>query len=202
VQVVAVASFQLCQSDHSGRQELYACQNFATAADLYRVFFRGGRQPKAIATVTKKGEVDKMLWSATNELEQPVCHFPSPPEIPAAASFQGAGVCTNEDEKAIPCAVFRHKALRLSRISEYLVYYKTDGAGPQSTSVVDIGANHDAAPAELAYRIGLSLLETRCCRQRGLRYIQYASQLFPGSTLYRNTYQHYAKQRLAHEGDL
>jgi hypothetical protein len=193
-EATTVDSFQLCQSDHSGNNELYACQNFDSLYGHYRVFFKGGRYPKAIATVAENGDVNKMLWSEAKQVDQPVCDFPPPTQIPAATKFIGAGVCEDNTGQPIPCTVFRHKAPRHKIISDHMVFYNSDGTGPEYTSTIKISVNHDAVPAELAYQIGLNLIKTQCCQQRGLQYIEYAYQLFPHSTLYRTTYQYFSQQ--------
>ena len=192
---ITVDSFQLCQSDHSGNKELYACQNFVSLDGHYRIFFKGGRYPKAIATIAENGEINIMLWSGATLVDRPVCDFPPPTQIPAATKFIGAGVCEDYADQPIPCTVFRHKAPRLKTISDHMVFYNADGTGPEYTSTIDISFNHDAVPAELAYQIGINLLQTQCCQQRGLQYIEYAYQLFPHSTLYRSAYQHFISKR-------
>ncbi len=189
-----VDSVHLCHSDHSGKNALYACQNFATHHAHYRVFFKGGPHPKAIASVTENGDIDKMLWSEEMPANRPVCDFPSPIHIPAAAKFMGAGVCLDESDASIPCTLFRYKASQLKTISDYVVFYKVDGVGPEYASTIASGVNRNAMPAELAYKMGLSLLKTDCHPQRGLQYIKHAYQLFPNSTLYRTAYQHYTQQ--------
>jgi hypothetical protein len=60
---------------------------------------------------------------------------------------------------------------------------------------IDIGVNPDAEPAELAYQIGLSLLKTSCCQQRGLEYIERAYRLFPDSKVYRTAYKYFSQQK-------
>jgi len=189
-----VDSFQLCQSDHSGNNELYACQNFDSINGHYRVFFLGGRHPKAIATVADNGDINEMLWSEETQVDRPVCDLPPPIQVPAEAKFIGASICKDEADQSIPCTVFRHKAPRLTTNSDYMVFYNADGTGPKYTLTINLGVNPDALPAELAYQIGLNLLKTQCCQQRGLEYIAHAYQLFPGSALYRTTYRHFRQQ--------
>lgn len=189
-----VDSFQLCHSDHGGNNELYACQNFASPDGHYRVFFKGGRFPKAIAMIAENGEVNKMLWSEAKQVDRPVCNFPPPKQIPATTKFIGAGVCENNAGQSIPCTAFRNKAPRLKTITDHMVYYNKDGTGPEYTSTINISVNHDAVPAELAFQIGLNLIKTQCCQQRGLQYIKHAYQLYPSSALYRTAYQHFRQQ--------
>lgn len=188
-------SFQLCQSDHTGKNELYACQDFVSASGRFRIFFKGGHHPKAITTLAENGEVTKFLWPGLKQVDTPVCNFPAPPQIPSATSFLGAGVCEDEAGQPIPCTAFRHRAARLETISDYLVFYRKDGTGPESVVSIDIGANPDAEPAELAYQLGLSLLKTSCCQQRGLEYIERAYRLFPESKVYRTAYKYFSQQK-------
>lgn len=191
-------SFKLCQSDHSGKDENYACQTFVAADGRYRVLFKGGRHPRAIAKVAENGDVAEMLWSENGQAPQPVCHFPPPIKVPAETSFKGAGVCLDEGNRSIPCTVFHHKAARTDSVYDYLIFYKPDGSGPDYMQSIYLGENKDAMAAELAYQIGLGLLKTECCQQSGLQYVAHAYQLYPGSTLYRTAY-HYYKQQVSRD---
>jgi len=189
-----VDSLQLCQSDHTGKNILYACQHFATADGKYRVYFKGGLEPKAIAAVSENGEVRELLWVETSQRNRPFCQLPPPLQVPDGASFKGAGVCLNDEDESIPCSVFRHKAPGIKTLSDYMVFYHPDGSGAESTSVIYVGVNQDAEPAEFAYQIGLSLLKTHCCRQRGFKYIARAHQLFPHYKRYQKTYLYFKQQ--------
>ena len=190
-----VGSIQLCRSGHSGKDALYACQNFASASGKYRVFFKGGRQPKAIARVAEDGAINEMMWSDAEQARTPVCDFPPPALVPSTTTFIGAGVCQDEADQFIPCAVFRHNTPRSSTITDHMVFYSPDGSGPAYTSTIEIGINRDAVPAEIAFQIGLNLMQTHCCQQRGLQYIEYACQLYPDSRLYRETFEHFVLEK-------
>lgn len=190
----AVDSFQLCTSAHRGKNEHYACQDFIAQGGQFRVYFKGGRYPKIIARMKEKEHVEKILWSDSEKNNQLVCNLPPPLRIPASSKFIGAGICTDDDNQSIACAVFRNKVPRRKTILDHMVFYKADGSDVKHTSSIYAGINNDAMPAEFAYQIGLNLLKTDCCQQRGLEYIEQAYQLFPDSTLYRTTYQFFRTQ--------
>jgi hypothetical protein len=168
--------FRLCQSDQSGKNERYACQDFSARGEHYRVFFKGGRHPKAIVTVARNGGVDKILWSNEMQADRPVCNLPPPIAIPAASKFMGAGVCLDESENSVPCAMFHHQAPRLKSVANYMVFYDAEGTSPGYLLRFN-GINENAMLGELAYQLGLSLLKTQCCQRLGLQYIEYAKQL-------------------------
>lgn len=184
----AVDDIKLCHSDRIGKNEVYACQDFVTGNARYRVLFKGGRHPKAIVRIHDQEDVMNIIRLDKNPDNPPLCQLSKPEQIPALARFMGAGVCSDDSDQSVACAVFRHKAPRLKTVSDYMVYYRADGSGPKSTASFEIGANQDAMPAELAYQIGINLLQTRCCQQRGLRYLELAYQMFPDYTLYRTAY--------------
>jgi hypothetical protein len=191
-----VDSFGLCQSDHGGANTLYACLHFMSAKGQYRVLFSGGRHPEAIARLTTIGEVSELLWHKAKRSNQPTCDFPPPAQVPSGTIFIGAGVCEDEQAQSVPCAVFRDKSPQRATIADHMVQYRADGLGPHHTSIILIGVNEDAAPAQLAFQIGLELLKTSCCQQSGLKYVEHAYRLFPGSIVYRSAYQHYSQQAL------
>jgi hypothetical protein len=191
-----VDSFRLCQSDHEGISRLYACVHFVSAKGNYRALFSGGRHPAAIARLTTGDKVDELLWDKTQRSNQPTCDFPPPPELPTGTAFIGAGVCEDEQAQSVPCAVFRDKSPQRATIADHVILYRADGLGPFHKTIVHLGVNEDAVPAELAFQIGLELLKTSCCQQRGLKYIEHAYRLFPGSFIYRSAYQHYGQQTL------
>ena len=191
-----VDSFRLCQSDDGGESKLFACVHFVSEKGDFRVLFRGGRHPEAIARLTITGEVDEMLWRRTKQSNRPTCDFPPPATLPSETVFIGAGVCEDEQAQSVPCAVFRDKLPQSATFADHMVHYRADGLGPDHTSIIYAGVNEDAAPAQLAFQIGLALLKTSCCQQNGLKYIEHAYRLFPGSIVYRSAYQHYSKQAL------
>ena len=191
-----VDSFRLCQSDHGGEGKLYACVHFVSKKGNFRVLFRGGRHPEAIARLTITGEVDELLWRRAKQSNRPTCDFPPPAQLPTGTTFVGAGVCEDEQAQSVPCAVFRDKLPQRATLADHMVLYRADGLGPDHTSIIYTGVNEDAAPAQLAFQIGLALLKTSCCQQNGLKYIEHAYRLFPRSIVYRSAYQHYRQQAL------
>lgn len=191
-----VDSFRLCQSDHEGANKLYACVQFVSAKTNYRVLFSGGRHPAAIARLTTRGEVDELVWREAKESNRPTCDFSPPDTLPPETIFIGAGVCEDDQAQSFPCAVFRDKLPQRATFADHMVHYRADGMGPEHTSIIYTGVNEDAAPAQLAFQIGLALLKTSCCQQNGLKYIEHAYRLFPGSIVYRSAYQHYRQQAL------
>ncbi|MDH5396035.1 MAG: hypothetical protein OEW97_07145 [Gammaproteobacteria bacterium] len=196
--VIKIDSFKLCYLNPSDKFSLYACQNYTSGQDNFRLYFQGGRIPKFITQVSAQGDVKKILWSEENNTDKnqstlPVYDLPPPEQIPDTAKFMGAGICLNSHEQDIPCAVFRNKAARLKHIYDYIVFFNKDGAGAEETTPIYIGNNHEAVTAEMAYQFGLSLANAGCCQQEALRYIEYAYQLFPGSKLYRYAYNNFRK---------
>jgi hypothetical protein len=188
---VPAANLTLCTSSHGGQAEVYACQNMHAGADRYRIYFKGGQRAKAIARLNGRNQAIQLIWQEQSSTPAPVCHLQPPAQFSAGARFMGAGVCEDTNDQPIPCSVFRVQAPRMKTFTDYMIFYRADGKGPGNSRRIYTGVNQDAMPAELMYQIGLSLIKTRCCRQRGLQYIEQASRLFPTSTLYRATYQHY-----------
>jgi hypothetical protein len=182
-----VASLHLCRSGHDGRKDIYACQDFRSSEGRYRVMFKGGHHPQAIAMLAVDGEAGKVLWSRTEKSDGPVCSLTPPPQAPATNQFISAGVCTDDAGQSVPCAVFRRKAPRAQITTDYLVFYQIDGSGPHHAIPMYVDTDPDALPAELAFQIGRRLIRKACCQHRGLQYLQYAAQLDPDSTVYRAT---------------
>ena len=178
-------SFFLCTSKHTGKSEQYACQNFISRYGSYRAYFKSGAQPKAIAKITKKGLIIRLLWSEETSRVSPEFKFPPPDIIPSSAFFVGAGICKNKKEQNVPCSAFRLKAPRYRNITDYVVLYKPDGKGVDSSTSITLLSNKKTMPAEMAFQIGLNLLKTDCCDVDARRYLEYAYQQFPKSNLYR-----------------
>ncbi|MDH5424391.1 MAG: hypothetical protein OEY29_05295 [Gammaproteobacteria bacterium] len=178
-------SFYICRSRLNGKESVYACQNFISRFGYYRVFFKSGRFPKIIEKISKKGKLISVIWSVSNSTSQPEYNFRPPGLIPDSSRFIGAGVCKNEQDQEVPCSVFRFSAARYTEVKDYLVMYKKDGTGPDSQTAIALQPNHDAMPAEMAYQIGLNLLDTVCCQDRAVQYLEYAASLFPDSVMYK-----------------
>lgn len=184
-----VRDLHICRSGRDGKNTVYACQDFASGHERYRVLFKGGRHPKAITALTEDGEISKLVWSEDEDTDPPVCSLAPPPQAPATNQFVGVGVCKDDAGQSVPCAVFRRKAPRAQFTTDYLVFYRVDGSGPQRAIPMYVETDPDALPAELAFQIGRRLVKSRCCRHRGLQYLQYAFQAYPDSPLYRTALQ-------------
>ena len=194
-----VDSFKLCSLNHSGKNELYACQNFISRDGHFRVYFKGGRFARAMARITGKGDVEALRWfdssrETASQQKRPACDAEPPGPVPETAHFIGAGVCEDESGEPVPCSVFRNKAPRLKFISDHMVLYTGAGMSQLKTWSTHVAINHDAVLAEMVYQIGLSLVHTRCCQDKGLKYIEQAINLFPGATLYQKTYRNILQQ--------
>jgi len=181
-------SFYICKATLGGKTSLYACHNFISRYGYYRVFFKSGRFPKAIIKTSKSGKTIRVLWSDLNNTDKaatrPEYNFQPPKTVPASSRFIGAGICKDEQDINTPCSAFRFNAARNREIKDYLILYKKDGSGPDSHTSIQLGPNHHAMPAEMAYQIGLNLLDTVCCQERAGQYLDYAASLFPESLLY------------------
>jgi hypothetical protein len=184
-----VGSLHLCRSGGDGSKAAYACQDFASGQDRYQAMFQGGHNPRAIIRLAADGEVSEVVWSGTQKTEHPVCSLASPPQAPGANHFISAGVCTNDDGKSVPCAVFRRDSKYATLVTDYLVFYNADGRGPHHAIPMYVDTDPDAIPEELAFRTGMRLVKSSCCRHRGLQYLQYVAQIAPRSTLYRQALQ-------------
>ncbi len=195
---VPTANLHLCLSSHRGQAEMYACQDLHAQSGMFRVYFKGGRQPKAIARLDSRNQVSQLVWKENAFTPSPDCKLTTPPRIFANSRFMGASVCEDDNDQSVPCAVFRVQAPRVETYADYMIFYGPKGHGPKKIQMVYTGVNQDAIPAELMYQIGLSLIHTRCCQQSGLQYIQQASRLFPTSRLYRAAYQHYKAEIQTH----
>jgi len=184
-------NFFLCSSDHNGKDEQYACQNFISRYGSYRAYFKSGPQPKAIAKITKKGAIIRLLWSEETSRVSPEFNFPPPDIIPSTAYFVGAGLCKNEKDQNVPCSAFRMGAPRNDNITDYVVLYKPDGKGVYSSASITLVSDKKAMPAEMAFQVGLNLLKTDCCDTDARRYLEYAYQQLPQPNRYQ--YSHLQK---------
>ncbi|MEJ2142756.1 MAG: hypothetical protein P8Y24_10470 [Gammaproteobacteria bacterium] len=196
-----VRNLYLCKSGHNGLENEYACHDFTSRSGEYRVLFKGGVNPIAIIRIDTDGNVKQYIWRVDHETGQPVCMLPVNRQVPENSEFNGAGVCQDENNRSVPCTVFRYKGPRRQTFTDYVSLYGVGGNGVQQTDPVYTGYNKDAMPAELAYQIGLSLLNTTCCKKQGLEYIEQAYLLFPASQLYSQAYQQFKSEFLV-TGDI
>jgi len=189
--ILPTTNFFLCESSHTGEPQIYSCRDYREDGQRFRVYFKGGAAPKAVANLDPNGRVTAIHLS-----NQPGTHlvtFPvrPPKAIPATAKFQGLGVCLDEHDSNVPCGIFVDKPARMPEITRYLVYYDAGGNGMVQVDKQAAGPNRDAIPAELAYQIGVRLMDSDCCRSEGLGYLKLALSLFPDSRVYRRTYERY-----------
>jgi len=194
-----LGSIKICQSGFTGLHSQYSCQDYRHKNSDYRVIYKGGLEPKAIVKLDAAGE--QLIWSPRFGDHQMRCPLPAPASVPKHARHRGLGICQDENNANIPCSVYEHAQARQSRAYRYLVFYRQDGAGSETVHQMAVGDNQDAMVAELAYQLGLSLLETRCCSERASAYLEHAHRLFPKASAYRAGYLHALEQLAVNEGE-
>jgi len=111
-----------------------------------------------------------------------------PAGVPRLATYRGTGVCTDAQERQVPCSVFEHAAARDPHEMRYMVFYHPDGSDPSTVDAQVAGENEDALLAELAFQLGLGLINTGCCRAQAEAYLKYAHELFPDAPVYGAVY--------------
>lgn len=189
--IQVTSNFFLCHSDHTGKKLTYSCRDYRQDKQQIRAYYRGGTIPKAVATLDANGQVTAIQFADQPNDKLVALPVPPPSIIPATAKFQGSGVCLDEQDKNVPCGIFVDKRARTTEITRYMVYYDANGEGVVQVDKQAAGPNRDAIPAELAYQIGVRLMDSDCCRAEGLGYLKLALSLFPDSGVYRKTYEHY-----------
>jgi len=180
---------KICQSDFNGIKRFYSCQDYRSGNTAYRVMYRGGNYPKAIVRINTDGSSN--LISAPlfgdNRLN---CPLKPPAGIPEYAVHRGTGVCYDDNDKMVACSIFEHAAARQLEETRFMTFYTN---GQEESIQIDAqvaGNNTDAMVAELAYQIGMSLLETDCCTEQAVKYLKQAYQLFPRAEAYKKAYRH------------
>lgn len=178
----------LCESAHSGELQAYGCQDYLSGQKHYRLYFRGGAAPKAIAIVER--DEPRVFHQSTrvNASQVQTCEIAVPVGVPDAATHLGTGVCKDGCGKPVPCSVFRLEAARELAIIHYTVLYHPQGHGPLSMDTRVMGNNEEALAAELSYQLGVSLLHADCCPEQALGYLAHAHRLFPDDKQYRESY--------------
>ena len=176
---------KLCQSSYTGLETSYSCQDYQKGQQRYRVIYKSGLEPKAILKVTNG--VEKLVYSPSWGDHKMRCPLPTPTSVPRHAKHLGIGICINNNDESIPCSVFEHAQARQTRAWRYLVFYNDNGQTELAHRMV-VRDNHDAMVAEIAYQLGLSLLQTSCCSEQATAYLEYAHRLFPKATAYRSGY--------------
>ena len=177
---------KICQSSFTGISQQYSCQDYRSKTGHYRVIYKGGLEPKAIVKLAATGK-ESLIYSPSWGDQAIYCPLPAPISIPAHAKHRGIGICVDENNANIPCSVYEHAQARQSRSWRYLVFYRNKGQ-TEIASRMAAGDNKDAMVAELAFQLGLSLLETSCCSDQATAYLEHAHRLFPRVTVYRNGY--------------
>jgi hypothetical protein len=69
------------------------------------------------------------------------------------------------------------------------VYYAPDGTGVRNVDVIVAGRNERVIEAELAFQMGIQLLDSSCCRDQAQAYLAHAHGIFPDDHTYRVAYQ-------------
>ena len=111
-QTELVTDFHLCESSHTGKRELYSCRDYRQDSILYRAYYKGGRTPKALATVAQESG-----WVKLNRIE-PMgrkhmnCDISPPEGIPQDVIYLGSGVCEDRQEQPVPCSLYKQAAAR------------------------------------------------------------------------------------------
>lgn len=189
-QAELVSEFYLCESSYTGNIKLYSCRDYRHGDTLLRVYYKGGKTPKAIATINKKSNTTEFNVADKKNHPLMVCNITPPKTMPRDVSYMGTGVCENDKQESIPCSLFKYASARNTEIYHYHVFYNNN----KSLHIDKLltGNNiENAMTAELAYQIGLQLIKSNCCRKRALEYISHAYKLFPNAEEYRDTYFHY-----------
>ena len=184
---VAVSHPTLCQSHLMGDNTLYSCQDYRSPQGRFRVLFKGGQVPRAVVHIDAQGS-EHLVWTRKTAGELPACSLVPPDALPAEAIHRGTGVCYDDDERAVPCSMFEHAMPRQEDFFRYLVYYFPDRPTEPVIEKFHAGRNENAIVAEFAYQMGLSLLNTHCCSEQAIGYLEYAYRLFPRADLYSSAY--------------
>lgn len=193
--MVPLGQPKLCQSSYNGSSQQYSCQDYQANEQTYRIIYLGGLVPKAILYLDAQNK-EHLEWSPTFGDQNLVWSLPVPKGVPTEAVHYGTGVCQDEYGKKIPCSVYEHRVARKAEYHRYMVFYAPDGSGPTHVDEQVAGENKNAMLAEIAYQIGLSLLDTDCCSEQAMAYLELAYSLFPNAMVYQKAYEH-AKSVLA-----
>lgn len=179
---------QICQSPLTGTPADYACQDYRSGDNRYRVLYKGGHNAKAVLAIQADGS-EQVLSSPLRGDPQLNCSLKAPAGVPKYAAHRGMGVCRDDANMPVACSVFQYAAPRQATAYMYMVFYPNQTQNKMHIVVEDAGANDDAMVAEIAYQLGRSLLETSCCSDQAEKYLAYAYHLFPRSETYRHAYQ-------------
>ncbi len=185
---ISVDGLKLCQSSYNGATDVYSCQDYLAGDTTYRVLYKGGVLPKAILRLNKQQE--ELVWSTIFGGRKLHCPLLAPKGIHIHATHHGIGICLDNNDQAVPCSVYEYKASRQTESHRYLVLYSNNKTKPQlitvQTFIFDVTV--DAMTAEIAYQFGLSLLDTICCSEQAIHYLEYAYNLYPKANKYSSAY--------------
>ena len=184
-----VRDFWLCESFHSGQRQLFACRDYQSDGIRYRVYYRGGTIPKAVARVEQDEAGERLGWSAYEADAGPLCDTAPPAQIPESSHHIGTGVCESTSGQSTPCSAFEDASASQSHVIHYMVFYDKDGNGIEAIEPLSVRPNDGALVARLAFMIGAELANTDCCRQRALDYLAYSFEKYPDSDAYRKEYE-------------
>ncbi len=186
---ISVEGLKLCKSSYNGLSSLYSCQDYLAGDTTYRVLYKGGVLPKAIL-VLKKQQQEELIWSTIFGGRKLHCPLLAPKGIHIHATHHGTGICVNDNEQAVPCSVYEYKSSRQTESHRYLVLYSNNKTQAQSITVQTFifDVTIDAMTAEIAYQFGLSLLDTLCCSEQAIQYLEYAYNLYPKANKYSTAY--------------
>ncbi|MFV1984643.1 MAG: hypothetical protein ACC657_13955 [Thiohalomonadales bacterium] len=186
---VKIDGLKICESSYNGISDIYSCQDYQAADKKYRVLYKGGISPKAIVALNDKTGED-LVWATIFDNNMLSCPLTAPRGIHIHAKHRGTGICTDEQEQLVPCSIYEHKTSRQIESHRYMVFYPSNESVSQEIKVETyiFDASEDAMTAELAYQLGLSLLDTQCCSQQAMTYLEYAYHLYPKANLYSKAY--------------
>jgi hypothetical protein len=186
---------KICQSNFNGINKTYSCQDYRSGKTRYRILYKGGLSPKAVLQLNLDLE-ESLLSSPLFGDKRLRCPLNSPEGVPRHATHRGMGVCYDENDQMVACSVYEHAVARQSQAHRFMIFYRADEKNPVSIDATIAGTNNDAMVAEMAYQMGMSLWDTKCCAEQALEYLAYAYSLFPRAVAYRQAYQ-YSRTTLA-----
>jgi hypothetical protein len=198
-QVSKLGELKTCQSAFNGPATQYSCQDYQSGAQRYRVLYKGGLVPKAVVAIDTDDH-ERLIWSTSRSDSKRYCPLSPPKGVPAKAEHRGTGVCYAEDDDAVPCSVYEYAAARQPYFRRYIVFYNPTGFGYYHINGYVAGDNKNALVAEFAYQLGMSLLNTRCCSDQAMQYLEYAYRLFPKAEEYSKAYEKAKSILVSQEG--
>jgi len=186
---ITVDGLKICESSFNGVSDIYSCQDYQSSDTRYRVLYKGGILPKAIIALNDQNH-EELIWSTLFGDKKLSCPLIAPQGIHIHALHRGTGICTNNNDQYVPCSIYEYKAPRRIESHRYLVFYPANETEPNRVHVETFvfDSYEDAMTAEIAYQLGLSLLETECCRQQAMTYLEYAYHLYPKANKYSKAY--------------